>query len=50
MFESAGKLVIYLKRIKMNALELDPAIALGSYRELTDIEFEALTKGVYELE
>ena len=50
MFESAGKLVIYLKRIKMNALELDPTIALGNYRELTEIEFESLTKGVYDLE
>lgn len=49
MFESAGKKVVYLKRIKMNALSLDPNIALGTYRELTHEEFEALTEGVFEV-
>jgi len=49
MFESAGKKVVYLKRVKMNALSLDPNLALGSYRELTENEFEALTEGVFEL-
>lgn len=48
MFESAGKRVVYLKRIKMNALELDPSIALGQYRELTEEEFDLLTEGVLE--
>jgi 16S rRNA pseudouridine516 synthase len=42
MFESVGKNVIYLKRIKMGALELDPALALGEYRELTADEMELL--------
>ena len=46
MFESAGKRVTYLKRVKMNALDLDPSLPLGCYRELTGEEFEALTKGV----
>ena len=48
MFEAVGKKVIYLKRIKMNALELDPDIKLGEYRELTTEEFERLTQNVYE--
>ena len=32
----------------MNALELDPSIALGQYRELTEEEFDLLTEGVLE--
>ena len=46
MFEAIGSRVEFLKRIKMNALNLDPEIGLGQYRELTESEFEALTKGV----
>lgn len=46
MFESAGKKVVYLKRVKMNALELDPSLRLGQYRELTQDEFEALSQDV----
>ena len=48
MFEAAGSFVIYLKRIEMNTLKLDEAIALGAYRELTKDEFAALTVGIYE--
>lgn len=46
MFESAGKRVVYLKRTKMNLLELDPGLALSQYRELTAEEFDALTKDI----
>lgn len=42
MFESVGKNVIYLKRIKMGGLELDPELMLGEYRELTEEEMELL--------
>lgn len=38
MFESVGKRVIYLKRIKMGPLPLDESLELGEYRELTDNE------------
>lgn len=44
MFESVGKNVVYLKRIKMGALELDPALEFGEYRELTEVEMELLSK------
>lgn len=42
MFESVGKKVIYLKRVSMGALELDPALSLGQYRELTAEELALL--------
>ncbi len=48
MFEATGNLVVYLKRTEMNALKLDPTLSLGTYRELSEAEFTALTKGVYE--
>ncbi|TGL75476.1 pseudouridine synthase [Leptospira jelokensis] len=38
MFQSLGKEVLYLKRVKMGNLELDPNLSLGSYRELTEDE------------
>lgn len=38
MFESVGKKVEFLKRIKMNALELDENLELGEMRELTEDE------------
>ncbi len=38
MFESVGKRVIYLKRVKMGPLPLDESLELGEYRELTDDE------------
>ena len=42
MFEAVGKKVVYLKRISMGPLQLDPALALGDYRELYPEELEAL--------
>ncbi len=42
MFQTVGKEVIYLKRIRMNQLHLDPALALGEIRELTQEECELL--------
>jgi len=44
MFEAVGKKVLYLKRIKMNCLELDETLPLGQVRELTDAEKEFLCK------
>lgn len=42
MFKAVGKEVIYLKRLSMGPLTLDPQLALGEYRELTDEELEIL--------
>lgn len=42
MFRAVGKNVMYLKRIRMNHLELDPQLALGDYRPLTNEELELL--------
>ncbi|WP_458119336.1 pseudouridine synthase [Paenibacillus sp. Z6-24] len=42
MFESVGKKVIYLQRLSMGALQLDPALPLGEYRELTAAELESI--------
>ncbi|HHT56774.1 MAG TPA: rRNA pseudouridine synthase [Herbinix luporum] len=42
MFEAVGKKVIYLKRISMADLPLDPNLAPGEYRRLTDGEIEHL--------
>ncbi|MBM4762615.1 pseudouridine synthase [Bacillus sp. B15-48] len=42
MFQSVGKRVIYLKRIKMGSLILDEALELGEYRELTNEEVDKL--------
>ena len=39
---AVGKEVIYLKRLQMGSLVLDPRLALGEYRELTGQELEAL--------
>lgn len=49
MFEAVGKKVIFLKRIKMNEMQLPPDLAVGAYRELNEEEFEALTKGLFEV-
>ncbi|RFU68714.1 rRNA pseudouridine synthase [Peribacillus saganii] len=45
MFEAVGKRVVYLKRISMGSLELDPELELGQYRELTEDELELLKGG-----
>ncbi|MBH0230204.1 rRNA pseudouridine synthase [Halobacillus yeomjeoni] len=42
MFEAVGKKVLYLQRIRMGDLELDPDLDLGEYRELTDEEIDYL--------
>ncbi len=44
MFQAIGKEVLYLKRIRMNHLPLDPDLALGEIRELTPDECEQLEK------
>jgi 16S rRNA pseudouridine516 synthase len=40
MFEAVDKKVIYLQRLSMGLLELDRSLALGSYRELNEMELE----------
>lgn len=42
MFQAVGKRVVYLKRISMGPLQLDPDLGLGEYRELTREELELL--------
>lgn len=42
MFEAVGKKVIYLKRIAMGGLALDPAMAPGDIRELEPEELSLL--------
>lgn len=42
MFEKVGKTVVYLKRLSMGSLELDPALQKGSARLLTQKEKAAL--------
>lgn len=42
MFEAVGKKVIYLKRLSMGSLTLDPRLAEGEYRELTEEELQKL--------
>ena len=44
MFAQLGNEVVYLKRVKMGQLELDPVLPLGGYRELTEEEIELLSK------
>lgn len=47
MFLALNKEVIYLKRLKMGNLELDPSLQLGEYRELQEIEVQSLTLPTY---
>ena len=42
MFAAVGKPVLALKRLSMGALSLDPALAPGAFRELTEEELAAL--------
>lgn len=42
MFEAVGKEVTFLKRLSMGSLVLDPALAPGEYRELTEEELSRL--------
>lgn len=48
MFHAVGKEVIYLKRLQMGSLVLDPRLALGEYRELTGQELEAEAQAAYD--
>ena len=42
MFGSVGAEVIYLKRLSMGPLTLDPGLAPGEYRRLTPEELVSL--------
>lgn len=42
MFAAFGKKVLYLKRLSMGALSLDPTLETGQYRELTPAEVQSL--------
>lgn len=42
MFEAVGRQVMYLRRVSMGSLRLDPKLAAGEWRELTDEEIDAL--------
>lgn len=42
MFESVDSKVLYLKRISMGSLRLDPELPIGTYRELTEEELHSL--------
>ncbi len=42
MFEAVGNKVIYLKRLSFASLPLDPSLALGEYRFLTEEEIDLI--------
>ncbi|UVI28045.1 pseudouridine synthase [Paenibacillus spongiae] len=42
MFEAVGKKVVYLRRVAMGPLKIDPELPLGSYRPLTEQELDEL--------
>lgn len=44
MFISRGRTVLYLKRLSMGSLQLDPALEKGNYRHLTAEEVELLQR------
>jgi len=44
MFKALDNEVIYLKRIKMNNLDLDNQLELGSYKELSEDELKLLSE------
>lgn len=46
MFLACGKKVIYLKRIAVGGLRLDPALDEGQFRLLSDAELACITAGV----
>lgn len=45
MFAARGKRVVFLKRISMGGLKLDPSLPPGEVRELTEEEIGILTNG-----
>lgn len=49
MFEAKGKKVLYLKRISMGSLKLDPTLAPGEYRALTEEEIRELTENKHNI-
>ena len=44
MLEAINNKVTYLKRVKMNNLELDETLKKGEYRKLSNDELEQLIK------
>ena len=44
MFEALGCQVVFLKRLSMGSLKLDPELKPGEYRPLTEEELELLGK------
>jgi 16S rRNA pseudouridine516 synthase len=42
MFAAVGKKVLYLKRLSMGPLRLDPALEPGQFRKLTEEEIRVL--------
>lgn len=50
MLASRGKPVVYLKRLTMGPLTLDPKLQAGEWRPLTEEELEELRQGVTKVE
>jgi 16S rRNA pseudouridine516 synthase len=50
MLQAVGQQVVYLKRISMGPLQLDPALALGAVRELTETELNSLQNFMIDIE
>lgn len=48
MFEAVGMQVLYLKRLTMGALSLDPELKPGNYRKLTGLEITLLKENIQE--
>jgi 16S rRNA pseudouridine516 synthase len=46
MFRAVGKEVLYLKRLSMGSLTLDPALEAGAWRRLTADELAELRKSL----
>ena len=46
MFRAVGKEVLYLKRLSMGSLTLDPALQPGTWRRLTAEELAELRNGL----
>jgi 16S rRNA pseudouridine516 synthase len=44
MFQALGKKVLYLKRLAMGELSIDPSLRIGDYRELTPEEIDLIKK------
>jgi 16S rRNA pseudouridine516 synthase len=50
MFQAVGQQVVYLRRISMGPLQLDPALTLGTVRELTEKELKLLQNFKIDIE